>query len=917
VTSVKGEGEGAEVATVTCSPALPTTIGLDIGGPTALSCSATAESNGITATLDMFISVLDTEAPTIDAVSVPSDMTVEATSSAGAPVVFSTPTATDASGVDPTVDVNCDANSGDTFPFDSPGPTTTTVTCTAEDDSFNTDSASFDVTVEDTTAPVFGAIADITAEATSPAGATVSFSLPSATDAVDSSPSVICVPAAGSLFALGQTEVSCTATDASSNSSLPDVGVFQVTVEDMTAPVFDPIADIVAEATSPAGAVVNYALPTATDIADANPGVTCTPGSGSQFPLGASTITCEATDADGNSSTATFQATVEDMTAPVFNPIADVVAEATSPAGALVNYALPTATDIADANPGVACAPGSGSQFPLGVSTITCTATDVDSNSATATFQATVEDTTAPVFNPIADVVAEATSPAGALVNYALPTAIDIADANPGVACAPGSGSQFPLGASTITCTATDTDGNSATATFQANVEDTTAPTFNSIDDVVAEATSPAGAVVNYALPTATDIADVNPIVMCAPPAASSFIIGATTVTCTAADADGNSVTGAFQVTIQDTTVPVIALLGDAPLTVEVGTPYVESGATVIDIADPAPVLIINSALVNTAAVGSYSVFYDAVDATGNAALQVVRTVNVVDTTEPSLDGFDPPEFDQDEPFVLDPDLSTFALIWTGGVDDTDPDLDVSCDVGGFVSADPPLYTFSYDFFPAGITVVTCTATDSNNNSDSVSFTVTVLDETAPVITLLGDSTVTVGSDSEPYVDAGATAIDNADGNVAVDIDSSAVDTSTPGSYTVNFSATDNAGNTSVATRTVNVEFAYAGSTGVDPAKTNLKLGSSNPLLWAWLDSNGNPVDSSGDTQLLRVEFCDTGEVVFMVAGDPGSSGFRINVDNTWQFNLQYNGNKGDEVCAVVQSSLSGQEQSSPPITYR
>ena len=57
-------------------------------------------------------------------------------------------------------------DSGDTFPFTPPGPTITTVECTATDDSFNTDTASFNVTVEDGTAPLISAPPDVTKEAT-------------------------------------------------------------------------------------------------------------------------------------------------------------------------------------------------------------------------------------------------------------------------------------------------------------------------------------------------------------------------------------------------------------------------------------------------------------------------------------------------------------------------------------------------------------------------------------------------------------------------------------------------------------------------------------------------------------------------------------------------------------------------------
>ena len=193
------------------------------------------------------------------------------------------------------------------------------------------------------------------------------------------------------------------------------------------------------------------------------------------------------------------------------------------------------------------------------------------------------------------------------------------------------------------------------------------------------------------------------------------------------------------------------------------------------------------------------------------------------------------------------------------------------------------------------------------------------MDETAPVITLLGEAEVTLKKGSDPYSDAGATAIDNADGDVSssISIDSSAVDTNQVGTYLVTITAVDSSGNEAQLNRTVIVEFAYNGWTGIIPTKTNLKLGSSNPLLWAWLDENDNPVDSSGDTQLLSIRNCSSGEILLEIAGDPGSSGFRPKSDNYWQFNWDTYGEKGESYCAVVESSLTGQSQSSPPIRLR
>lgn len=68
--------------------------------------------------------------------------------------------------------------------------------------------------------------ADITVDATSPAGATVTYSV-TATDDNDPSPEIVCSSASASTFPIGTTVVSCTATD---DGGLTDSGTFSVTV---------------------------------------------------------------------------------------------------------------------------------------------------------------------------------------------------------------------------------------------------------------------------------------------------------------------------------------------------------------------------------------------------------------------------------------------------------------------------------------------------------------------------------------------------------------------------------------------------------------------------------------------------------------------------------------------------------------
>jgi hypothetical protein len=99
----------------------------------------------------------------------------EATSSAGAPVSFALPTATDPD--DAAGPVTCDRVSGSSFQLGS-----TTVTCASTDTHGTTGTATITISVVDTTKPVWTVPADITAEATSPAGAPVSFAAPSSFD---------------------------------------------------------------------------------------------------------------------------------------------------------------------------------------------------------------------------------------------------------------------------------------------------------------------------------------------------------------------------------------------------------------------------------------------------------------------------------------------------------------------------------------------------------------------------------------------------------------------------------------------------------------------------------------------------------------------------------------------------------------
>jgi len=87
-----------------------------------------------------------------------------------------------------------------------------------------------------------------------------------------------------------------------------------------------------------------------------------------------------------------------------------------------------------------------------------------------------------------------------------------------------------------------------------------------------------------------------------------------------------------------DTTAPVITLLDSNPVDLNVGDTYVEPGATALDETDGdvSSNIVIDNSAVNTAVAGSYAITYNVTDASGNAASEVLRYINVIDINQPA-----------------------------------------------------------------------------------------------------------------------------------------------------------------------------------------------------------------------------------------------------------------------------------------
>ncbi len=212
----------------------------------------------------------------------------------------------------------------------------------------------------------------------------------------------------------------------------------------------------------------------ATDLIDPNP--TITHNKPAYLPLGQNTITFTATDASGNTRSATSVVSVFDTTPPTIDVTpATATFEATGPDG-VSGVTLPftaTVSDIVDPNPQVAVR--AGDAFPLGTTTATYAARDFRNNLATVDVEIIVQDTTAPQITLPAEMTINSNLAAGAdlsnvqLLDLINAAASDTVDEMLSISAEPA---EFPIGTTPVTFTVTDDSGNAATASTSLTVVD-------------------------------------------------------------------------------------------------------------------------------------------------------------------------------------------------------------------------------------------------------------------------------------------------------------------------------------------------------------------------------------------------------------------------------------------------------------
>lgn len=353
--------------------------------------------------------------------------------------------------------------------------------------------------------------------------------------------------------------------------------------------------------------------------------------------------------------------------------------------------------------------------------------------------------------------------------------------------------------------TAVDSAGNAATPVTRIVrvIADTTLPTISL--NGPANVTIEVGGTYTEPSPTAQDSdgTDLTDRIVRSGPTVNvtDFIPEAVVyvITWTVTDLGGQQASVTQTVTVvPDSVPPVLILNGANPVTLQVDQAYTEAGATVTDNFDPNPTLEIDPSDVDVTQPGTYSVTYTARDANNNTAT-TTRTVTVRDLTAPqiTLNGATNITLDICE-------VADFPALTATVVDNVDGNITPT--ITGTIEAAVGTYILTYE------------ATDSSDNTVSVTRTVNVVDNAAPYINIEGYNPTVIAQgtpyDANPPAAIAANCLDDLGTNndVPVTVTLSTVNTAVPGNYAVEYSATDAAGNTATAVRVVVV---------VDPAAPN------------------------------------------------------------------------------------------------
>ncbi|MCG2333656.1 putative Ig domain-containing protein, partial [Staphylococcus epidermidis] len=799
------------------------------------------------------------------------------------------------------------------------------ITVTTTDESGNSETTTFTIDVEDTTKPTVESIADqtqevnteitpITIESEDNSGQAV-------TNKVDGLPNGVTFDEAtntisGTPSEVGSYTVIVTTTDESGNS---ETTTFTIDVEDTTKPTVEDIADqtqevnteitpITIESEDNGGrAVTNKVdgLPAGVTFDESTNTISGTPSE-----VGSYDITVTTTDESGNSETTTFTINVEDTTKPTVEDIANqtqevnteitpIKIEATDNSGRAVTNkvdGLPDGVTFDEATNTI-----SGTPSEVGSYTVTVTTTDESGNSETTTFTINVEDTTKPTVEDIADQTQEVNTEitpitigsednsGQAVTNKVdgLPAGVTFDEATNTI-----SGTPSEVGSYDIKVTTTDESGNVTETTFTIDVEDTTKPTVEDIADqtqevnteitpIKIEATDNSGqAVTNKVegLPDGVTFDEATNTISGTPSEVGSY-----DVTVTTTDESGNATETTFTINVEDTTKPTVEDIADqtqevnteiTPITIESED---NSGQTVTNKVDGLPAGITFDEATNTISgtpseVGSYDVTVTTTDESGNSETTTF-TIDVEDTTKPTVESI------ANQTQEVNTEIEAIKIEATDNSGQA-----VTNKVEGLpdgVTFDEATNTISGTPSEVGSYTVTVTTTDESDNTTETTFTIDVVDTTKPTVEDIANQTQEVNTEIEPINieatdNSGQTVTNKVEGlpdGVTFDESTNTI-SGTPsevGSYDITVTTTDESGNATETTFTINVEDTTKPTVESIANQTQEINTEMTPINIEATDNSGQTVTNKVDGLPAGVTFNETTNIISGTPSEVGS----------------------------------------------
>lgn len=705
-------------------------------GTHTVSYEAIDNANQI-ATCSFTITVNDTEMPTFE--TCPDSIVVNAPASAcESPTIWSAITATDNCGDDTNLTITSTHNSGDTFPTGE-----TLVTYTATDAAGNAETCTFKIIVADDESPNFGSTcpSDIVQAADiDDCATTVTWIEPTPTDNCTTL-EVTASHTSGAIFPIGTVQVTYTATDSYGNIGQCS---FNITVTDDTPPVIVCPDDIVATATDSCSTVVMWAEPTPSD----NCSIAMfeqSHESGDTFEAGETLVTYTVADSAESTTTCTFSVTVNVESTISITPCPADITMTTDldSCSASVTWFPPVAQSSCGGELTILSNYNPGDDFPVGLTTVTYNISDIAGTMVSCFFTVEVTDEQAPVFIdcPVdTTIIVAADSTQAHDVMWTTPMVMDnCTDAVTLIFSNIEMGSSLILGDTTVTYTATDTNGNEAICSFVITV---TVDTTHVCDLAFltcpsnAEVTTDAGicgAMVTYDAPTYDTLCAYtldSPMFM----SGDTLPLGNTIVEYSLTDGI-DTVNCNFMITVNDEEIPtfmdcpvdtIIMIAADSTQAHDV----MWTTPTAIDNCTDTVTLTSNIEMGSSLMIGDTTVTYTATDANGNEAtcsfmIMVKQEATVMDTCNLA--------------FLTCPENITVAA------------GDNMC--GAMVAWDTPTYSPSCDYillnpivgsgdeFAVGSTTVTYGLTDGENTIEC-GFLITVTDDQNPVIATCPDDFV-------------------------------------------------------------------------------------------------------------------------------------------------------------------------------